>query len=137
MAYYLVTAVPRHEQLGELSDRLRANEFVSMRPFGVSLTVSLKGARVQPDGTAIWEEEDYCSPPLAQERAAVLDDYFNRLQVEKVESGEGWKRIRDLPRLFPEFAEVPANDAWDVRRIEGKTELVTERQVDVSTATLT
>ncbi len=110
MAYYLVTAVPRHEQLGELSDRLRANEFVSMRPFGVSLTVSLKGARVQPDGTAIWEEEDYCSPPLAQERAAVLDDYFNRLQVEKVESGEGWKRIRDLPRLFPEFAEVPAND---------------------------
>ncbi len=110
MAYYVVTAAPKRERLGELLDRLEANEFASMRPFGNAVTMSLRGARIQPDGTAIWEEEDYCSPPLAQERAAVLDDYFNRLQVEKVESGEGWKRIRDLPRLFPEFAEVPAND---------------------------
>ena len=110
MAFYIVTAVPKHDQLGELLDRLRENEFVSMRPFGVSVTVSLKGARIQPDGTAIWEEEDYCSPPLAQERAAVLDTYFDELEVERVEVGEGWKQIDDLPHLFPEFAEMPVND---------------------------
>ena len=110
MAFYIVTAVPKHDQLGELLDRLRENEFVSMRPFGVSVTVSLKGARIHPDGTAIWEEEDYCSPPLAQERAAVLDTYFDELEVERVEVGEGWKRIDDLPHLFPEFAEMPVND---------------------------
>jgi hypothetical protein len=29
------------------------------------------------------EEEDYCSPPLAQERAAVLDTYFDDITVER------------------------------------------------------
>jgi len=51
---------------------------------------------------AVWEEEDYCAPPLAQERAAVLDDYFHDLRVEKVKEGEGWSKIEALPRLFPE-----------------------------------
>ncbi|MBV8830978.1 MAG: hypothetical protein JO108_17290, partial [Acidobacteriaceae bacterium] len=50
-------------------------------------------------GTAVWEEEDYCSPPLAQERAAVLDAYFEKIKVEQVNEGEGWKRIRALPKL--------------------------------------
>jgi hypothetical protein len=27
-------------------------------------------------------EEDYCSPPLAQQRAAVLDTYFDDITVE-------------------------------------------------------
>jgi hypothetical protein len=51
---------------------------------------------------AVWEEEDYCAPPLAQERAAVVDDYFHDLRVEKVKEGEGWGKIETLPRLFPE-----------------------------------
>ncbi|HJU11673.1 MAG TPA: hypothetical protein VJ728_12390 [Candidatus Binataceae bacterium] len=56
-------------------------------------------ASTQPDGTAIWEEEDYCSPPLAQERTAVLDMYFDEIEVEQVKAGEGWKRINSLPKL--------------------------------------
>ncbi|HWS96240.1 MAG TPA: hypothetical protein VN620_07175 [Candidatus Methylomirabilis sp.] len=56
-------------------------------------------ARIQPDGVATWEEEDYCSPPLAEERAAVLDKYFDEISVERVDAGEGWKRIEALPRL--------------------------------------
>jgi hypothetical protein len=56
-------------------------------------------ARTQADGTAIWEEEDYCSPPLAQERAAVLDTYFDESKVEQVNAGEGWTRIKTLPKL--------------------------------------
>lgn len=55
----------------------------------------------EPDGTAVWEEEDYCSPPLAQERTAVLDLYFDEITVEKVNAGEGWKMIEVLPRLNP------------------------------------
>jgi hypothetical protein len=51
----------------------------------------------------VWEEEDYCRPPLAQERAAVLDDYFDKLQVEPVREGEGWLRIEGLERLFPDL----------------------------------
>jgi hypothetical protein len=63
------------------------------------LTYSLTEARTQPDGTAVWEEEDYCSPPLAQERAAVLDKYFDEIKVEQVNAGEGWKQIQTLPKL--------------------------------------
>ena len=46
---------------------------------------------MRSDGVAVWEEEDYCDPPLAQEREAVLDDYFGDLRVEAVkEGGGGW-----------------------------------------------
>jgi hypothetical protein len=99
MAYYLVRAKPKLERLAELHTRLCEDAFIDLRPFGKALTHSLKEARTQPDGTAIWEEEDYCSPPLAQERAAVLDMYFDEITVEQVNAGEGWKMIEALPTL--------------------------------------
>ena len=71
MAYYLVEAAAKEARLPELGNRLEKEEFLSMRPFGPSVTFSLRGARRRPDGGVVWEEEDYCSPPLAQERAAV------------------------------------------------------------------
>lgn len=102
MAFYLVSAVPKHGRLDELGQRLARAEFMSLRPFGPTLSASLKNARIRKDGVAVWEEEDYCRPPLAEERAAVLDDYFHDLRVEPVTQGEGWSKIGDLPRLFPE-----------------------------------
>ena len=99
MAHYLVRAKPKPECLGELQDQLQKASFSGLRPFGKALTRSLNEARTQPDGIAIWEEEDYCSPPLAEERAAVLDKYFDEISVEQVAAGEGWKRIEALPML--------------------------------------
>jgi hypothetical protein len=99
MAQYLVRAKPKPERLAELQQRLRADAFLDLRPFGKALTYSLNNARTQADGTAIWEEEDYCSPPLTQERAAVLDTYFDEMTVEQVNAGDGWKRIETLPKL--------------------------------------
>jgi hypothetical protein len=106
MAFYLVTAIPDHARMEELSARLAGDEIVAMKPFGRSLSYSLRNARLRRDGVAVWEEEDYCRPPLAQEREAVLDSYFRDLRVEPVEDGSGWEKIENLPRLFPEFAEV-------------------------------
>ncbi|HLH01800.1 MAG TPA: hypothetical protein VKX25_03455 [Bryobacteraceae bacterium] len=100
MAHYLVRAKPKPERLQELHDRLRSHAFTGLRPFGQALTRSLEDARTEPDGTAIWEEEDYCSPPLAQERAAVLDTYFDEIRVEQVAAGQGWERIEALPKLI-------------------------------------
>jgi hypothetical protein len=97
MAHYIVRAKPKRDRLGELHQRLREDAFINLRPFGKALTHSLNEARLQSDGTVIWEEEDYCSPPLAQERAAVLDTYFDDITVEPVNAGEGWKRIEALP----------------------------------------
>lgn len=99
MAHYLVRAKPKPERLAELQHRLDENAFIDLHPFGQALTDSLVEARTQSDGFAVWEEEDYCSPPLAQERAAVLDRYFDEIQVEQVQTGEGWKRIKGLPKL--------------------------------------
>ena len=105
MAFYLVSAVPNQDLMEELSERLARDEFMGLRPFGPTLSRSLKGARLRRDGVAVWEEEDYCRPPLAEERAAVLDDYFRDLRTEKVSEGGGWERIKALPRLFPAFEE--------------------------------
>jgi len=99
MAHYLVRAKPKPERLQELHSRLGENAFINLHPFGKALTHSLNEARAQSDGTVIWEEEDYCSPPLAQERAAVLDMYFDEITVEQVNAGDGWKRIERLPKL--------------------------------------
>ena len=104
MAYYLVEAAAKEDRLQELAERLEKDEFVSMRPFGTSVTFSLRGARRRPDGGVVWEEETTVLPPLAQERAAVLDEYFHDLRVTSVQRNEGWAQIRDLPPLFPELA---------------------------------
>ena len=110
MAYYLVRAQPDWEKLGELRERLDAGEIEVMRPFGMSLDFSLRGARMESEAVAIWEEEDYCRPPLAQERAAVLDDYFANISVEIVERDVGWGSIETLPAM------------WDRQRKHKKTD---------------
>lgn len=105
MAHYLVTAAPRSPLLDELRGRLARDEFVPLRPFGQALSSSLRRARLLPDGRATWEEEDYCRPPLAEERAAVLDRYFDDLVVTPVVQGTGWQLIEPLPSLFPGLAD--------------------------------
>ena len=100
MAYYLVQAKPVEELLPELRQRLDSGEIRVMRPFGQALQYSLENARQKEDGLAVWEEEDYCSPPLAQERAAILDTYFRELDVERVEKNKGWKKIQTLPKMW-------------------------------------
>ena len=83
MAFYLVSAVPKQELMEELSERLGRDEFIGLRPFGPTLSRALKGARLRSYGVAVWEEEDYCRPPLAEERAAVLDHYFRELRSSR------------------------------------------------------
>lgn len=100
MAYYLVTAKPIPSKMNDLRKWLDTGEIRAMRPFGQALQMGLDHARWQTDGVAIWEEEDYCIPPLAQERAAVLDEYFTALNVQHVNQGEGWKQIEPLKLLW-------------------------------------
>jgi hypothetical protein len=100
MAHYLVRAKPKPDRLPRLRELLAQGAFLHLRPFGRALTHSLADARIGEDGLAVWEEEEYCSPSLAQERAAVLDEYFDAIEAERVEPGEGWTRIAGLPRLL-------------------------------------
>ena len=116
MTRYLVQARPDPDRLPELERRLESGEILEMRPVDRALASGLTQALKRPDGTAVWEEEDYCSPPLAEERAAVLDRHFDDVEVEKVEPGEGWAQILDLPRLFPDFDNPTPNSPMFFRR---------------------
>jgi hypothetical protein len=100
MAYYLVRAKANAALLPELRERLDRGEIRVMRPFGTALHEGLSGARLLDDGRVVWEEEDYCRPPLAMERAAVLDTYFTDLTVEPVSRGDRWDQIATLPSLW-------------------------------------
>jgi len=103
MAFYLVKARPRMDLLESLQSELNSGKISKMRPFGRSLQYSLENARIDTEDRdfASWVEEDYCSPPLAMEREAVLDQYFNDITVEKVKSEkDAWNRIDDKPRLW-------------------------------------
>ncbi|MBD3275887.1 MAG: hypothetical protein GF372_11280 [Candidatus Marinimicrobia bacterium] len=101
MAYYLVSAEVKENKLDELKERLDKGELKKLSPYGKAMTYSLNNARYDPDSDrALWEEEDYCSPPLAQEKSEVLNDYFVDIREEQVPKGEGWKQIEDLPELW-------------------------------------
>lgn len=105
MAFYLVEGVPKDDALDDLRAKLADDAFVDLRPFGPTLSHSLRNARRRPNGTVVWEEEDYCSPPLAQEREAVLDRFFCSIEVDPVAEGDGWAAIEDLPPIFPTLAD--------------------------------
>lgn len=100
MAHYLVRATPHTNRLEALKAWLDSGEIGEMRPFGSTLEHSLLNARLEPDGQVVWEEEDYCRPPLRMEREAVLDEYFTDIEVEPVTRGAGWEQIEELPRLW-------------------------------------
>lgn len=106
MAHYLVRAKLKLGAAAELRRRLAQQEFLNMQPFGKSLTRALDGIRHDPTtDEVLWEEEDYCSPPLAMERAAVLDNYFDAIQVELLPKGAGWARISELPSLWDDLSK--------------------------------
>lgn len=103
MAYRFVRARPKHDRLPELRERLDRGEVDEMKPFGHAMTKALERARFDPESDeAVWVVEDYCTPPLAMERAALLEDYFDDIAIvdENVDEAAGWRRIEDLPGLW-------------------------------------
>jgi hypothetical protein len=108
MAKRFVRAQPNADRLSGLRDRLDNGEIESMEPFGRAMTRALEKARFDPNtGEAVWIEEDYCSPPLAMERAEVLDDYFDEITIveEDIDETAGWQRIDDLPGLWEQVLD--------------------------------
>ena len=103
-----VRARPKHQRLAELRERLNSDEIEAMEPFGRAMTRALEKARYDPEtDEAVWIEEDYCSPPLAMERAEVLDDYFEEITIveEDVDESTGWQQIDDLPGLWEQVLD--------------------------------
>jgi hypothetical protein len=104
MTVYLVKAKPKKNIMKDLHTQLESGHISQLKPFRKALHHGLQNAKIDDnnkDGYAYWVEEDYCSPPLAMEREAVLDKYFDDISVEKVDEAQrGWKRIRSKPLLW-------------------------------------
>ena len=105
MTVYLVKAKPKKNIMKDLHTQLGSGQISQLKPFGKVLHHGLQNAKIDDDnnkdGYAYWVEEDYCSPPLAIEREAVLDKYFDDISVEKVDEAQrGWERIRSKPLLW-------------------------------------
>ena len=100
MAYYLVKGKPKQAKLHKLKRKLEQKAFKDLKPFGKALSYSLENARWWDNETIAWEEEDYCSPPLKEEKEAVLDHYFEIIELREVRKGFGWGEINELPQLF-------------------------------------
>ncbi len=105
MAFYLVTANINSSLIDQLRLKLEREEIQTISPFGEALAFALENAKYDPDtNRALWEEEDYCSPPLKEEKEQVLALYFDDIRTEKVKEGKGWKRIQQLPDLWDHFS---------------------------------
>jgi hypothetical protein len=103
MAIWLVKAKLRTEKLVELRKLLDSGKISQMRPFGFALDHGIRNAKInREDKFAYWEEEDYCHPPLAQVRAAVLDEYFTELSVieDVKEQGRAWEKLEGLRSIW-------------------------------------
>lgn len=94
MTTYFVRAKPHTGTLKNLRKKLDSGEILKMNPFGRALDSSLRNAKINEEGYALWEEQDYCSLPLAMERKAVLDQHFQNIEVELTQEGRGWERVR-------------------------------------------
>jgi hypothetical protein len=73
--------------LGKLTDGTIDNQ----RPDGPELVASMKRAVVTAQGQIEWSETCYCNPPLAHERATVLDLHFEEILAEPIETHAQYK----------------------------------------------
>lgn len=104
VTFYQVKARPK-SNLIDLRYDLSHGNIRSLIPFGASLQYSLENAKLDEDNNhAVWIEEDYCNPPIAMERKAVLDKYFDNIRVQTVISKEeGWSKIQHKRSLWADL----------------------------------
>lgn|SRR5690606_28130440 len=106
MADYIVRARLKPARAAELRERLAEGAFDHMMPFGPGLADALERAHRDPEtGEAVWEVRCFCTPPLAAERKAILDHYFDQITTQEVTRGQGWQQLHDLPSLWESGSE--------------------------------
>ena len=98
---YRVTARFRTDTAAELRRRLDDGSIAAQQPDGQELVDSLQRAVMTDSGKVTWSEMCFCDPPLAHERATVLDHYFAAVTSEPIEDYE-----QDDGRSFMEHLQT-------------------------------
>ena len=106
---YRVTARFRPDTAAELRRRLDDGSIAAQEPDGQEIVESLHRAVVTESGEVQWSEMCFCDPPLAHERATVLDRYFDGIATEAIED-----YTRDQGQSFMEYVQtLETSDADD------------------------
>ena len=101
MAIYRVTARFKPATAEELRRKLDDGTIGAQQPDGQEMVDALHRAVVKDDDTVMWSERCYCQPPLAHERATVLDHYFDDIVAQPI---EGYQEYEGRP--FMEYLEA-------------------------------
>ena len=85
---YRVTARFKTDTAAELRHRLGDGSIAAQRPDGQEIVDSLHRAVMTDSGEVQWSELCFCDPPLAHERATILDHYFDGVATEPINDYE-------------------------------------------------
>ena len=85
---YRVTARFKTTTAPMLRDRLDDGSIAAQQPDGQEIVAALHRAVIAADGEVTWSEQCFCSPPLAHERATVLDHYFADITTVPIDDYE-------------------------------------------------
>ena len=83
---YHVQAKFREETATEFLAKLTDGTIGDQRPDGSEIVASMDRAVVNSRGLVEWSELCFCPSPLGHERETVLDQYFNEITTEPVDS---------------------------------------------------
>jgi hypothetical protein len=98
---YRVTARFRTDTATELRDRLADGSIAAQRPDGQEIVDSLHRAVMTDTGDVQWSEMCFCDPPLAHERATILDHYLDVVATEPIANYEPYEG-----RPFMEYVQT-------------------------------
>ena len=85
LVIYRVTARFRSDTAADLRRKLDDGSIAAQQPDGQEIVDSLHRAVVTRSGAVQWSEMCFCDPPLAHERATILDRYFDGVTTEPIE----------------------------------------------------
>ncbi len=83
---YHVTARFRDNTAADFLTKLTDGSVGNQRPDGPEMVAAMKRAVVSNEGQVEWSEMCFCEPPLAHERATVLDLNFDDIVTEPIDS---------------------------------------------------
>lgn len=109
MNQFLVLAVPKPNALPTIREHLSG--LPGKIIIGEDLAECLRQAHLTENGTLGWEQ-----PSMSHEgpNQAFLDLHFDRLMVEPVSPGDGWRYLQAHPRAFPDLETDPGGSSVSV-----------------------
>ncbi len=82
---YKIKARFKTETAADYYRKLTDGSIASQKPDGEELVAAMHRAVVGSSGEVEWCERCFCDPPLAHERATVLDHHFDDITTEEID----------------------------------------------------